>query len=64
MSRLGSSKAIGPNVQLTIFHDANAIVGVALAIALHGSGAACEPAGEAKSDGMHWVCLACALNTS
>ncbi|KAI7837858.1 hypothetical protein COHA_008345 [Chlorella ohadii] len=37
---LGSSKAIGPNVQLTIFHDANAIVGMALAIALHGSGAA------------------------
>lgn len=33
-------------MQLAIFHDANALVGVALAIALHGSGAACELAWE------------------
>jgi hypothetical protein len=37
--RLGSNKSIGPNAQLEIFHDGNALVGVALAIALHGSGA-------------------------
>lgn len=51
LCRLGSSKAIGPNVQLAIFHDANALVGVALAIALHGSGAACELTGAAGQMG-------------
>lgn len=39
MSRLGSSKSIGPNAQLAIYHDACMISGVALAVGLHGSGA-------------------------
>lgn len=38
-------------MQLAIFHDANALVGVALAIALHGSGAACEPTRASRNDG-------------
>lgn len=38
--RLGSHKSIGPNAQLAIFHDASAMVGTALAVALHGSAAA------------------------
>ena len=38
--RLGSSKSTGPSARLVIFHDGNALVGTALAVALHGSGAA------------------------
>jgi hypothetical protein len=37
---VGSSKRIGPSARLVIFHNCNALVGVALAFALHGSGAA------------------------
>lgn len=32
--------SLGPNAQLNLFHDGNALVGTALAIALHGTGAA------------------------
>ena len=36
----GKLAALGPNARLNLFHDGNALVGAALAIALHGSGAA------------------------